>query len=64
MYSFRAIKAAYQEECGEDLIEKIRSDTSGDFERLIVSMASTGRDEETCDISKAQEIAKELHDAG
>jgi len=59
------IKAAYTEEFERDLEEDIQSETSGNFERLLVSQINAARcEEEDVDEDKAQEDAQEIYDAG
>ncbi|RLW04144.1 hypothetical protein DV515_00006050 [Chloebia gouldiae] len=61
----REIVNCYKSEFGRDIEQDIRSDTSGHFERLLVSMCQGNRDEnQTVDYQKAQEDAQRLYQAG
>uniref|UniRef100_A0A8C3VB00 Annexin n=1 Tax=Catharus ustulatus TaxID=91951 RepID=A0A8C3VB00_CATUS len=61
----REIVNCYKSEFGRDIEEDIRSDTSGHFERLLISMCQGNRDEnQTVDYQKAQEDAQRLYQAG
>ncbi|XP_054987429.1 annexin A7 isoform X1 [Sorex araneus] len=61
----REIVRCYQSEFGRDLEKDIRSDTSGHFERLLVSMCQGNRDEnQTVNHQLAQEDAQRLYQAG
>ncbi|XP_061857162.1 annexin A7 isoform X2 [Colius striatus] len=61
----REIVTCYKAEFGRDIEEDIRADTSGHFERLLVSMCQGNRDEnQTVDYQKAQEDAQRLYQAG
>ncbi|MBN3307080.1 ANXA7 protein, partial [Amia calva] len=61
----REIVSCYKTEFGRDLEKDIRKDTSGHFERLLVSMCQGNRDEnQTVDLQKAQEDAQRLFQAG
>ncbi|KAB7507281.1 Annexin A13 [Armadillidium nasatum] len=62
--SRRSIKVEYQKLYGRPLEKDLRGDTSGDFCRLMVSMASASRDETGCDPSLAPKLAKSLYAAG
>jgi len=56
----RAYEALYQ----RDLIKDIQSETSGDFKRILVSLASAGREVKPVDTELAKTDAKALYDAG
>nr|KAF6322032.1 annexin A7 [Pipistrellus kuhlii] len=59
------IVRCYQSEFGRDLEKDIRSDTSGHFERLLVSMCQGNRDEnQNVNHQMAQEDAQRLYQAG
>ncbi|XP_045698065.1 annexin A7 isoform X4 [Phyllostomus hastatus] len=59
------IVRCYQSEFGRDLEKDIRSDTSGHFERLLVSMCQGNRDEnQNVNHQLAQEDAQRLYQAG
>ncbi|XP_005325972.2 annexin A7 isoform X1 [Ictidomys tridecemlineatus] len=61
----RDIVRCYQTEFGRDLEKDIRSDTSGHFERLLVSMCQGNRDEnQSVNHQMAQEDAQRLYQAG
>ncbi|KAG2469542.1 ANTR1 protein, partial [Polypterus senegalus] len=61
----REIKATYKKEFGKDLEDDICSDTSGMFQRVLVSLLTANRDEsEHVDAAKAKEDAKAIFDAG
>ncbi|XP_078613924.1 annexin A6-like [Branchiostoma floridae x Branchiostoma japonicum] len=60
-----AIKEAYNAEFDRDLEEDLKSETSGHFERLLVSMCQANRDESyEVDEEEAESDAQELFDAG
>ncbi|KAI8485420.1 Annexin A7 [Branchiostoma belcheri] len=60
-----AIKEAYNAEFDRDLEEDLKSETSGHFERLLVSMCQANRDETyEVDDGEAESDAQELFDAG
>ncbi|XP_034291150.1 annexin A7 isoform X3 [Pantherophis guttatus] len=59
------IVKCYKSEFGRDIEHDIRADTSGHFERLLVSMCQGNRDEnQTVDYQKAQQDAQRLYQAG
>ncbi|XP_043912015.1 annexin A7 [Protopterus annectens] len=59
------IVVSYRQEYGRELEKDIKKDTSGNFERLLVSMCQGNRDEtKTVDYQKAQEDAQRLLNAG
>jgi hypothetical protein len=59
------IKAAYTAEFDRDLEEDVKSETSGNFERLLVSSVNASRDEgDDVDEDKAAEDAQNIYDAG
>ncbi|XP_036293967.1 annexin A11 isoform X1 [Pipistrellus kuhlii] len=61
----RELSRAYQAECRKTLEEAIRSDTSGHFQRLLVSLSQGNRDESTnVDMSLVQRDVQELYAAG
>ncbi|XP_076400846.1 annexin A7 isoform X4 [Peromyscus maniculatus bairdii] len=61
----RDIVRCYQSEFGRDLEKDIKSDTSGHFERLLVSMCQGNRDEnQSVNHQMAQEDAQRLYQAG
>jgi len=62
-----AIKEAYNEMFESDMEEDLKSDTSGYFQRLMVSLVTAGRQEEEysdVDYDKAREDAQKFLDAG
>ncbi|XP_005997315.1 annexin A7 isoform X1 [Latimeria chalumnae] len=55
----------YRNEYGKELEKDIKQDTSGHFERLLVSMCQGNRDEvQTVDVNKAEADAQRLFKAG
>ncbi|XP_077999143.1 annexin A4-like isoform X2 [Glandiceps talaboti] len=61
----QAINVAYKKEHGKELEKALKSETSGHFQRLMISMSAGGRDESpNVDVAKAQADAKALLDAG
>ncbi|XP_004615500.1 annexin A11 [Sorex araneus] len=61
----RELNAAYRAEFHKTLEEAIRSDTSGHFQRLLISLAQGNRDESTSvDMSLVQRDVQELYAAG
>jgi len=59
------IKAAYKKDLDRDLEEDLMSETSGDFKRLLVSLANGCRDESSgADADLARDNAQALVDAG
>lgn len=59
-----AIKMAYHEHCSKTLEEAIRSETSGDFKKLLEDLVCCEREEGDSRPDLAPGIAKELYDAG
>ncbi|XP_044155239.1 annexin A7 isoform X2 [Bufo gargarizans] len=61
----RNIVACYKSEFGRDIEKDIRSDTSGHFERLLVSMCQANRDESTnVNMQQVEQDAQRLYQAG
>ncbi|KAM9325521.1 annexin A7 [Gastrophryne carolinensis] len=61
----RNIVACYKSEFGRELEKDIRSDTSGHFERLLVSMCQGNRDENpNVNLQQAEQDAQRLYQAG
>ncbi|XP_018419975.1 PREDICTED: annexin A7 isoform X2 [Nanorana parkeri] len=61
----RNIVQCYKSEFGRDVEKDIRSDTSGHFERLLVSMCQGNRDESTnVNVQQAESDAQRLYQAG
>ncbi|CAH1246153.1 ANXA11 [Branchiostoma lanceolatum] len=59
------IRMAYNSDYNKNLEQDIIDDTSGHFQRLMVSLAQGNRSESTtADMAQAQREAKELYDAG
>ncbi|CAL4152633.1 unnamed protein product, partial [Meganyctiphanes norvegica] len=59
-----AIKNSYYQEFHRKLEDDIKGDTSGDFERVLVSMCAACRDEQQCDTALANGLAQQLYKAG
>lgn len=61
----RAIKMAYEKKYKKTLEDSLKSETSGDFKRLMVSLTTCGRFEDSAvDLQKAEADAKKLYNAG
>ncbi|PIO24787.1 hypothetical protein AB205_0022280 [Aquarana catesbeiana] len=61
----RNIVQCYKSEFGRDIEKDIRSDTSGHFERLLVSMCQGNRDESpNVNMQQAESDAQRLYQAG
>ncbi|XP_071965334.1 annexin A13-like isoform X2 [Antedon mediterranea] len=61
----KAIKVAYKEGFGRNLEEDLKSETKGDFERLLVGLSAAGRDDsDEVDQEKIDSDAKALYEAG
>ncbi|XP_061731821.1 annexin A4 isoform X1 [Nerophis ophidion] len=61
----QAINAFYKKEHGSDLEDDVCGDTSGMFQRVLVSLLTAGRDEsDTVDEAQAVQDAKEIYEAG
>jgi len=58
------LKRAYQALFSRDLVKDLQSETSGDFRRILVSLASAGREEKPVDEDLAKQEAKDLYNAG
>lgn len=58
------IKTAYKRLFDRSLEDDLKSDTSGDFRRLMVSMSTGARNEGFADPDQAKQDAQELYDAG
>ena len=59
------IKAVYQEKYGKDLVEEIKSETSGDYQKIVMKILEGDRGEnEQADVQKCSEIADEIYKAG
>jgi len=58
------LKRAYQALFSRDLIKDLESETSGDFRRILVSLASAGREVKPVDEDLAKQEAKDLYNAG
>jgi len=59
-----SVKRAYASLFDRDLIKDIQSETSGDFKRILVSLASAGRENKPINKELAKKEAKELFEAG
>ncbi|XP_061886945.1 annexin A4 [Entelurus aequoreus] len=61
----QAINAFYKKEHGKNLEDDVCGDTSGMFQRVLVSLLTAGRDEsETVNEAQAVQDAKEIYEAG
>ncbi|KAM7535549.1 hypothetical protein Aperf_G00000090445 [Anoplocephala perfoliata] len=59
------IPAAYQKRFGRDVMKDVQSDTSGDFEKILIAMLQGQREENTnVDMNQAASDAEALHEAG
>jgi len=58
------VRKAYEHLYQRDLIKDLQSETSGDFKRILISLASAGRDTKPVDEDLAKSDAKALYDAG
>merc|ERR1719317_1555487 len=58
------VKKAYSALFNRDLIKDLRSETSGDFRRILISLAGAGRECKPVDKSLAEREAQELYKAG
>jgi len=58
------VKRAYNSLYKRNLIEDLKSECSGDFKRIMVALATAGRDTKPVDEDLAKEDAKDLYDAG
>jgi len=58
------VKTAYKSLFDRDLIEDIKSETSGDLRRILVAIATANRETKEVDTEEAKADAKKLHDAG
>lgn len=59
------IKEVYQEKYGKDLVAEIKSETSGDYQKICMNILEGTRGEtEQADVQKCSEIANELYKAG
>jgi len=63
-HEMEMVGKAYNALYHKDLIEDIASKTSGDFRRILVSLASAGRDTEPIDEDLAKSDVEALYDAG
>lgn len=61
----KTINAFYKKEYGNDLEDAVCGDTSGMFQRVLVSLLTAGRDESSnVDEAQAVQDAKEIYEAG
>jgi len=63
-HEMEMVKRAYNALYKRDLVKDIQSETSGDFRRIMVSLASAGRDQKPVDEELAKEDANALYEAG
>ncbi|NP_001007303.1 annexin A3b [Danio rerio] len=64
-YQIKAMRDAYLAETGRNLIDDLKSEVSGDFEKTLLNLAEGKRDESTnVDVAKAKADAKILYEAG
>jgi len=63
-HEMEKVKRAYNSLYERDLIKDLESETSGDFRRIMVSLASAGRDEKPVDEDLANTDANALYEAG
>jgi len=63
-HEMEMVRRAYQALYQRDLVKDIESETSGDFKRILVSLAGAGRDEKPVDEDLAMTDAKALYEAG
>jgi len=63
-HEMEMVKRAYNSLYDRDLIKDLESETSGDFRRIMVSLASAGRDEKPVDEELATTDARDLYEAG
>ena len=62
---FEEIKAKFQEKYGKDLISEIKSECSGDYQKIILALLDNKRVQNSSpDLDNCTKIAKELYDAG
>ena len=59
------IKAKFQEKYGKDLVAEIKSETSGDYQTIVLRLLEGDRSEGgTPDVQKCSSVAEELYKAG
>ena len=59
------IKTKFQEKYGKDLVEEIKSETSGDYQKIVLSLLEGNRGKNSSpDVQNCANIAKEIYDAG
>ena len=59
------IKAKFQEKYGKELIPEIKSETSGDYQKIAMALLDGNRGTNTSpDLENCTKIAKEIYDAG
>jgi len=63
-HEMKMVRRAYQAIYQRDLVKDIESETSGDFKRILVSLAGAGRDIKPVDEDLAMTDAKALYEAG
>jgi len=60
----KKVKSAYEELFKRDLMKDLRSELSGDLERIICALVTAGREDKEPDINLARTEAKAIYDAG
>jgi len=63
-YQMEMLQRAYQTMFKRDLVKDIKSETSGDFRRILISLVVAGREDKAVDVELAKSDAKVLYDAG
>lgn len=59
------IKAKFQEKYGKDLVAEIKSETSGDYQKIVLNLLEGNRSTNSSpDLESCTKIAKELYEAG
>jgi len=63
-HEMEMVRRAYEALYKRNLIEDLQSECSGDFKRIMVALATAGRDTKPVDKDLAKDDAKDLYDAG
>ena len=58
------IKAKFQEKYGKDLVAEVKSETSGDYQAIVLHLLEGNRGGEKPDVEKCSKVAEELYKAG